>query len=261
MSTSVKSFLVAGVLISWIAAFFMQKIFAMDAFSLYFYVAMFAVFLCWLTPFSLLVLFCKERHYVLMSFLLGAAGFFILSQSLYAFIALTLLGLGFLYWQRQAQSFISNTRIFSLYATLQGFGLFLTTLSLFIAFFYFDSPFGKSVSFEPKIPQNIYDFVYNQVSGSSFFQTNTKAPSVFPPEKLKSMIYEEANDKFKKFTQQYIAYIPIVFAAGLFLALKGFFAPFKYLLLFVVFLMEKLLIALGVLKKQIIRVDKEIIEF
>jgi len=261
-SMFVRSLLVVSILMSWGAVFALQRIFTMDVLSVSFYLLMFTIFLCWLTPFTLLVLFSREDATVFGAFALGAAGFLFLSHTIYAFAALLLFALGFFYWQRQVRRHIHNTRTFSWQAMFQGMGLFFTTLSLLIAFFYFDSPFGKGVSFEPKVPENIYDFVYSQVSSTSFFQSEqTPRPTLSQEEKIKSTIYEQMNSAFKKFALPYIQYIPVIFAAGLFLALKGFFIPFKYLMGFVVFLLQKLLLAAGVLKKNIIKIDKEEIGF
>lgn len=260
MRAFVKILLVAGVLISWVAVFFIQKIFATDAFSIAFYVEMFAVFLIWLTPFTLLLLFAKEKYHILASFALGAAGFFILSQSFYVSVGFLLLGLGFFYWQAQVKQAIDGARAFSVWKLLEGMGLFFTTLSLFVALFYFDSPFGKSAPFEPNIPKGMYDVFYDQVSSSSLFQMPANAPGV-KQEKIKSSIYEQTNAAFRKMAMPYIQYFSIIFAAGLFLALRGFFFPFKYILVGVIYVATKLLLALGVLRKQTIQVDKEVIEF
>lgn len=264
MSNFAKALLIVSVLSCWGIALFTFKSFQAPSFSFAFFLELFGILLLWLTPLSLLILLSFTNWILLAAFFLGILGFLVISHSLYTVSGIVLLFFGFWYWRLRVALSLTNSQTFSPGALLSGISLFLTLLSLFASILYFDYPAAKRASFEPKIPEKLFDAIYDPLSrtllselGGSSFSPLGK-PSL---QEIKRETYNSINTVLKDIASSYARYIPLAFTVGVFLLLKGLLVPFQYLLLGVSALFIKLFLKMGLLHKETVEVPKEIIKF
>jgi len=252
------------VVCSWIAAFFAKEFFSGDPFSLSSILFLFGLFLLLLTPFALFLYLFPKDHWVFGAFFLGMAGFIVLAPSLVTGVGILISFLGFFYWRINVRSALEAGLAPSSSFILQGMGLFLSSLALFGSFLFFASNANRAKeTFVPAIPKSFFDAIYEPTS--SFVLTHLMEGAQDPslPEEnvnaVKDALYQTLNTTLQKTAAPYQRYIPFVFAAGVFLSLKGFFVFFKYGVQIMIFILIHLFLKLGLLAKEFVEVKKEVI--
>ena len=261
-SNAEKVFLIFSIVISWGFGFLVYTVLA-GSFSLQVMVGMlFGGALLWLAPFALLALISDEIGFSLGAFALGSLGFLFVAFNWYIALGLLLLLIGFAYWFLYARYGKNSVLRFSVTQILQGIGIFFTALALFGALLYYYSSLASRGKQEPVIPEKFFDIIYHPISQILLSQLPVIPHSQAPdPELLKPQIYRMANDVLAETAKKYQEYIPFAFAAAAFFALRAALFPFKYIFLAFTFLLVKFFIKIGLLKKETVQVEKEIVKF
>lgn len=253
------------VICSWGAAFLTTGLFTGDPFGYSFLVILFLVFLLLLTPFALFLYLFPEDYTVFGAFGLGIAGFLPMALSWVSAIGMVVFFGGFFYWRYHIRWAVKTNLTPSPTFVLQGIGLFLSSLALFASLLFLASPAGKAnESFTPTIPRSFFDAVYDPTSRFVLTRFVGESQGVASQEEatavLKETLYKTLTIGLQQTAASYQRYIPFVFAAGAFFFLKGLFIFFKYGVEALVFLVVYLFLKLGILKKELVDVKKEVIK-
>lgn len=125
--------------------------------------------------------------------------------------------------------------------------LFFTLLALAIALIYFSSPLiDKGINLQ--LPRPLFDIAIGLLPFSQKLQTLGLS---------EELLYEQVNQQFQLLVQPYQEIIPLFFLLGAALTLKAFSYPFIWLLVLLEGALLRLLIGLGIVYKEIRKVDKE----
>lgn len=127
----------------------------------------------------------------------------------------------------------------------------LTGLAIIIAAAYYFSPLALQGENEIKIPRPVFDIVIQPVV-DSLELPNSK--------EFTDMFYTTINYEINKRSAAYKEYLPIGFAIGIFFAIKVISILFMWLVIFISWVIFKLLISLNAIKMQEKSVLKEVIE-
>lgn len=180
MSRIEKIILAAAVAFSWAFGFFVSYLFnnVANVWSAFWLAS--AGILIWLIPFVFLVLFSKKAIFSIGAFTLGVLVFLALRSNIYIALGLFLLVIGFANWFFQVR-FVKKTSIgFSVRYFLRGIYLFAFSISVFGAILSFYSPYVKQAVLEPKIPEKIFDSVYDPLSEVILNQVNSQFNNFIP---------------------------------------------------------------------------------
>jgi len=79
-------------------------------------------------------------------------------------------------------------------------------------------------------------------------------------EEIRNFLYQTLNQQINKAGEPYKDYFPLGMAIGLFFILKGLSIPFGWIVIFLTWLIFKLLVSIGAVKIQEESVLKEVIE-
>jgi hypothetical protein len=124
---------------------------------------------------------------------------------------------------------------------------FFTLLALAIALIYFSSPLiDKGINLQ--LPRPLFDIAISSMPFSQKLQTLGIS---------EELLYEQVNQQFQLLVQPYQEIIPLFFVLGVALTLKAFSYPFIWLLVLLEGALLRLLIRLGLVCKEIRKVDKE----
>lgn len=262
ISNTEKTLLIASVLLGWGFGFLISVLFAEHVSSRAVIGFVLGGLLVWLIPFALLVLLSDMVWMPLAAFGFGSLGFFLAVFNWYTGVSLLVLLVGFGYWIFSVRYGKDLAMTFSIGQILRGIGFFFTVLALFGSFLYFHSPFSSSAKFNPVIPEQFFDIIYHPISQLFTSQLlATPYSQVVDPEAAKPQIYLVVNGVLAEVAKKYQEYIPFAFAAAAFFFLRAIFIPFKYLLLGVTFLLVKVFLHIGWIRKEKISVEKEIVKF
>lgn len=262
ISNTEKAFLIISIFLAWGLGFEIRILFAGN-FSLQALIGLvFGASLLWLAPFALLSLFSDTIWVLLAAFILGSLGFFLVAFNWYMGVGLFALFTGFAYWMFSVRYGRSAALSFSIMQMLQGIGFFFTMLAVFGSFLYYYSPFSSREKFNPVIPERFFDIIYHPISELLISQLPALPHSqAVDPEVLKPQIYRVVNSALAEIAKKYQEYIPFAFAAAVFFALRAIFYPLKYLLFGFTFLVVTFFLKIGLLKKEKVQTEKEIVRF
>lgn len=262
MTNSEKGLLVLSIFLSWGFGFLLYYLFG-GGFSLRtIVIALSAGVVFWLACFASLALLSEDIKRSVIAFALGSLGFFLVNVNIYLGLGLVILILGFIYWIMRVQYARQQYQGFSIAAMFSGMTMFLTILAAFGGLLYYYSPLVARELSNPRVPEGFFNVVYTPVSTilDSFSQRLPEGQRLSAQE-LKPQLYQIVNASLAQLAREYQQYIPFLFAGGVFLFLRALFLPLSYGIFFVVFLLIKLFLAAGWLRKETIQVPREIVRF
>jgi len=262
MSGAEKTLLVISILVSWLFGFLLYYLFGGGFRLQTVVIGTSAGAVIWLACFAILTLLSEDTKRSVIAFALGSLGFFFVAINVYMGLALIILIFGFTYWTMRVNYARQQYQGFSIAAMFSGMTMFLTILAAFGGLLYYYSPLATRDLSNPRVPEKFFDVVYAPVSTifNSFSQTLPEGQRV-RAEQIKPQIYQVVNASVAQLAREYQQYIPFLFAGGVFLFLRALFLPLSYGIFFVVFLLIKLFLAAGWLRKETIQMPREVIRF
>jgi len=135
----------------------------------------------------------------------------------------------------------------------RGLPFVLTGLALVIATAYYFSPLALTGQNEITIPRPLFNKIIDPILDMSTKQFGINLD-------IKDDLYQQINIEVNKQSQAYKEYLTLGLAMGLFFALKMIGIPFMWLVIFLSWLIFKILKAIGAIKIQEQAVLKEVIE-
>ncbi|MDP2668321.1 MAG: hypothetical protein Q8P07_00585 [bacterium] len=162
----------------------------------------------------------------------------------------------------------------------QSLKVFFTALALFLAFIYFGAVSRNPDPAKLLLPESIFTASLNLLEGPlqstiPGFRADAAVGELFGPqelealvqqfgvritgkEKISSVLYAISLARIKSYVGGYVEYIPFIAGLSYFLLLKTISAVFYYAALMLIFVILKILLAAGLVKKITIPTEKEI---
>lgn len=257
MSILNKILLILLPLTNWLFVLQINKLFA-NEFSYEIAIWTLIEFLLWGTILCLNLVLVKKYIFLISSFSIGIISFFITGINIYIFGGIILLFLSFLYAKKNVKLDLENLiKIDFFKALYRNLWFFVVIVSLLVSITYFISPKLSNYKLDLTIPEKTFNIVFSFIDiapdglmGFDFGIADLK-------DNFKKEVYTTANNYLNKLVKPYEVYIPSVLALALFFGLQILNWPVRFLLSIITSIIVRILISVGVVKKTIIKVDKE----
>ncbi len=148
----------------------------------------------------------------------------------------------------------------------KGMPITITGLALIISAAYYFSPMGQTGDDKISIPEPLFELIADPLIKNIESQLPTNPLSqelevdASKRQQIKDLLYERMNQEINRYSQKYQEYFPLGLSIGVFFAIKtiGFFVI--YLIIFLAFIIFKLLVHFKAVKIQEESVLKQVIE-
>jgi len=215
-------------------------------------------FLLWGVLLGLNLVLVKKYGWQILSFIIGTVSFFIVGTHIYIIGVVIMLILAFLYTRKYVRADLDNLIKINAYQALyKNMWFFIISVFLLISLAYYISPELSNYKLNLAIPEKTFNFVFsfidiapNGLLGIDFGISSLK-------ESFKQEIYASANNYLNSIARPYEVYIPGALALALFLGLQILNWPLRFLLSIISSLVLRILTTLGMVKKNMVKVDKE----